>query len=108
MPLPTYERLTGTSDPNTELVLTTPVGTNRQFRFVTVKYSAVPVHTGIVVELDSGAGAAYDVALATSGVNLQTFVFRDVGDATLAPDDAIRVTAPAGGVGITASIAIYT
>lgn len=75
--------------------------------FVTCKYSAAPTQTGVTIDLDSGVDAAYDTLLATGVANAQNTVYFPDGDLKIADDDGVNVTAPAGGVGITASIAIY-
>lgn len=72
------------------------------------KYSAVPTQAGVTSNLDSGAGSAYDVILATSAANAQNSSQLFNGSVCLGDDDGILVTAPAGGVGITAAVTIYT
>ena len=92
---------------NTQLIVTTPVGQPRKLVAAYVAYSAAPTHAGIVLDLDNGLGAAYDAQLAVSAANA-----RYLGVATVNPvcdgTDAFRVTAPAGGVGITSTITIIT
>ena len=73
-----------------------------------VKYSAAPTQTGVVVEVDSGAGAAYDTTLATGSANAQNTVYIPTQEMIIAADDAIRVTAPAAGGAVTGQISIYT
>ena len=85
---------------NTALTVTTPTGAVRKLLFVTVKYSAAPTQGGVTVELDSGAGAAWDTPLFTGTANAQNNVYL--------PDDAIKVTAPAGGGVLTSAISVYT
>ena len=93
---------------NTALTLSTLSGQLRRLLFVTVKYSAAPTQTGVTVTLNSGAGAAYDTLLATGSANAQNTVYIPDEEILLMGDDVIDVLAPAGGVGITAAIAIYT
>jgi len=102
------ERHTNASAANTALTLTTPTGAVRRFLYTTVKYSAAPTHSGITANLDSGAGAAYDTELSKSAANLQNWDYQATGDVSLLDDDAIAVTAPAGGAGITSQITIVT
>lgn len=84
----------------------TPGGTRRLDK-VTIAYSAAPTHAGATVTLDAGVGAAYDTTLATSDANTRYFVYIPDEATYLSPDDAIVVSAPAGGSAITASIQIY-
>lgn len=75
---------------------------------VTVKYSAAPTQAGVTTELDSGIGSAYDTTLNTGTANAQNTVYIPGDAVKYGKDDSIRVTAPAGGAGITSSISIYT
>lgn len=96
---------------NTELSLSTPVlGRNRpqKLLFVTVAYSAAPTQTGVTVTLDSGAGAAFDCTLFTGTANAQFSVYEPTADIIVLHDDIIKVVAPAGGAGITATVSVYT
>lgn len=102
------QRHVETGAANTLLTATKLFGAAARLISVHCKYSAVPVHAGVATALDSGAGAAYDVTLATSAANLQNSSQLFNGAICFGDDDAIVVTAPAGGAGITASIAVYT
>jgi translation initiation factor IF-2 len=102
------ERNIQTGGANAENVLSTSQKLARKLMYVTVKYSASPTQTGVTVEIDSGAGAGYDVVLSTGTADAQTTVYVPTGDIRIKEDDAIRVTAPAGGGAVTSSIAIYT
>ena len=93
---------------NTALTVTTPTGAVRKLLFVTVKYSAAPTQGGVTVELDSGAGAAWDTPLFTGTANAQNNVYLPDEEVLILPDDAIKVTAPAGGGVITSAISVYT
>jgi hypothetical protein len=92
---------------NTQLV-STHTGERCELVMVTCKYSAAPTQAGVTVSLDSGAGAAYDAVLSTGSANAQTTVYTPTVPIPILSDDAIVVTAPAGGGGITAAITIYT
>jgi hypothetical protein len=92
---------------NTQLV-STHSGEKGDLLMVTCKYSAAPTQAGVTVTLDSGAGAAYDVVLNTGSANAQTTVWQPSAPVPFFADDAIVVTAPAGGAVITASVTIYT
>ena len=104
----TLERITKTGSANADATLSTEGKTARRLIMVTVQYSAAPTQSGVTVALDSGAGADYDITLSTGSANAQSTVYIPSGDVIIKEDDAITVTAPAGGAGITASIAIYT
>ena len=104
-----FERHFDTSAADTDLVVTTPAPPKEKPQFmlwVTVTYSAVPVHTGVIIEIDSGAGAAFDGKLLTGNANDQFVFFSIDGGLGLLNDDAIRVTAPAGGGVITSTVVI--
>lgn len=102
------ERHVETSAANTALTVTVPADKARRLLLVTVKYSAAPTQAGVTTTLDSGAGAAYDVTLNTGTANAQTTLYQPAQDLLFGDDDAIVIVAPAGGVGITAAVAIYT
>lgn len=93
---------------NTALTVTVPAGKARRLLMVTCLYSGVPTQSGVYTTLDSGAGAAYDVRLNTQAANAQTSVYMPAVELLFGDDDSITVTAPAGGAGITASVAVYT
>lgn len=101
-------RTSGASAANTAKTVSTPADRQRQLLFVTCKYSAAPTQAGVTTTLNSGAGTAYDAVLNTGSANAQTTVYVPSGTIIVTDDDAIDVTAPAGGVGITSAIAIYT
>jgi len=74
---------------------------------VSVTYSATPTQAGVTTALDSGAGSGYDTTLNTGSANAQYTTYTPAGDFVLGAGDGLAVTAPAGGSGITASVAIY-
>lgn len=102
-------RVVGTSAANAPITVFSPVTPIPLFlKFITVKYSGSQASTTVTVTVNSGAGAAYDVVVnnivltsAVSGFWIPSFPF------PVAADDTIDVLAPAGGVGVTASVAIY-
>ncbi len=102
------ERLSEASAANTGKSLSTPIGKPRRLIFATVHYSSIPTQAGVSVDLDSGAGAAYDNVLDTGSANAQSTTFIPSDDLIICDDDIIKVTAPAGGAGITSQITIYT
>lgn len=91
-------------------LLTVSLSLSRAVRVlvVTVKYSAAPTQAGVTAAIDSGAGAGYDAVLNTGSANAQVTVYAPDAVLMLGDDDALVVTAPAGGVGITAAVAVYT
>lgn len=100
-------RHTETGSANTELITTLAARSSRRVVAVIVSYSAAPTQGGVTTTLDSGAGAAFDAVLDTGAANARYSVYHPT-DLFIGKDDALVVTAPAGGVGITASIAAYT
>ena len=101
------ERSVETGAANTALTASL-TGRRRRLLAVTVKYSGAPTQAGVTVTLNNGAGAAYDAVLSTGSANAQTTIFLPNLPIPLLADDAIDVLAPAGGVGITAAVAIYS
>ena len=102
-----YRRLSETSAANTALSVTTPSAVPHRLLFATVKYSAAPTQAGVTTEIDSGVGAGSDVVLNTGAANAQATVYAPDAELRVADGDAFKVTAPAGGAGITASIVVY-
>jgi len=102
------QRHSDESAPNTTLTVEVPAGNVRRLVEVLVKYSSTPVHAGIKIDLDSGLGASWNVQLAISAINQQTFIYSPSNDFYLGDDDALIVTAPAGGGAVTSAIAVYT
>lgn len=102
------ERNVETGAANTALTVTIPAAAARRLVMVTVKYSAAPTQAGVTTTLVSGAGAAYDTLLNTGSANAQNTVYLPAGDLLFGSDDGLSVVAPAGGVGITAAVAVYT
>lgn len=101
-------RYVETGSANTELVVTVPAGTARRLVAVLVAYSNTPTQAGVTIELDSGAGSGYDNTLNTGSANARYTQYVPTVPVYFGDDDAIVVTAPAGGAGITASVAVYT
>ena len=102
------EKLTDVSGTNAILTLSTPTGKRRRYLHATVKYSAAPTQSGVTFEIDSGTGAAYDALLNTGTANAEHTVHFPSAQLELMDDDVIKVTAPAGGAGITSTISITT
>lgn len=101
----------GTSGANSSDTLTSatvPVGSTRRLLYTLVKYSAGPTQTGVTVEIvaSSTLGTTYDTTIATHTANGQNNYFIPDEETRLLPGEAIRVTAPAGGGGITAAVQI--
>lgn len=80
-----------------------------------VAYSAVPVQAGASFTLVSGAGAAYNSQLYAGAANAQFTNWpneasgfqADAKGPLYGGGDAISVSAPAGGAGITSAASIY-
>jgi hypothetical protein len=102
-----YRRLTEASAANTALSVSTPADVPVRLLFATVRYSAAPTQTGVTVDLDSGVAAAYDTTLFTGTANAQNTAYLPDGEVRIDATDAIKVTAPAGGAGITSQISLY-
>lgn len=103
-----YRRVTRYSDKSTAnqpLVLTIPASAARHLSWVLVKYSAAPTQAGVTIAVDSGAGSDYDGTLVTGDANAQVTSYIPSPSLTFCDDDAIVITAPAGGGGITSTIA---
>lgn len=103
----TVNRFNEASSANTALTATVGPGQSRRLLQITVAYSATPVQTGVIVEIDSGAGAAYDCQLAVGAANARYTAYIPDSEIIIGKDDAIKVTAPAAGGAITSAIAIY-
>jgi len=103
-------RTTGQSAANAAQTVSTPSGAipgRRRLLFVTVVYSAA-VSVTATVTLNSGAGAAFDALLQNIAFSANTDgVFIPDEEVKIQSDDAIDVLAPAGGVGVTSTVAIY-
>lgn len=102
------KRYSGVSAANTAKSVSTELGGKLLLQQVTVAYSATPVQAGITINLDSGLGAAYDLALETGSANARYHVYKPVNPIIVMEDDIITVTAPAGGGVITSTISILT
>lgn len=101
-------RRTDQSAPNAALVVTLPAAaTGTRVIGVFVKYSAAPTQSGVLVEYTSGRGTAFDATLFTGATNAQATSFLPSAF-KLANPDGLRVTVPAGGVGITASVTVLS
>lgn len=96
------------SGADAELTLSTASGRVRRILFVTVKYSG-SVTKNVTITLNSGAGSNWDTLLQTIALSAATDgVWIPDEETDLADDDVIDVVAPAGGVGVTAAVAVYT
>lgn len=94
----------GTAD--TPLVLTIPAGIMRKILKIVAVYS-VNVSLTVTAVVDSGAGAALDHTLVSQTLSTQkTVVYIPDWELFLHTDDALIVTAPAGGTGVTAGILV--
>lgn len=104
----TITRDTGTSAANTAQTVSTSAADIVRLLFVTIKYSASASPT-VTVTLNSGAGSSFDTVLSSTVMSSDTDVVFIPDEAIfIEGDDNIDVLAPAGGAGITSSVAIYT
>ena len=97
-----------TSAADTLLAVSVPGGSGRRVVQVSASYSAAPTQAGVTTEIDSGAGAAYDATFNTGSANARYTNYQPTTPLVLGNDDALRVTAPAGGGVITSSIVVIT
>lgn len=98
----------GTSASNQADTLTTPaVGKNKQQRvlYTTCAYSGSPTQAGVTTAIDSGLGSGYDATVNTGSANLKYTAYAPTR-LELGFDDALIVSAPAGGSGQTAAIVV--
>lgn len=102
------DRVTGGADAIVTLVVTPSARALRKICFVAVKYSATPVQAGVTAELDSGGGAAYDSTFFTGSANAIDTSWVPAGEILIPAGDQLKITAPAGGGVITASITVVT
>ena len=104
------ERSVGTSGADAAQTVSSPTEPTavRRVNMITVAYSAAPTQGGVTVTINNGAGAGYDCPLLTGAANARYTTFLPTAELYLNVDDVLDVLAPAGGVGITSAIAIYT
>ena len=95
---------------DTALTVSTIAGPIKRLVSVEVKYSAVPVQTGVTVTRNSGVtpDGDHDSLLAAGTANAQHTVYIPDEELLLDTLDVIDVLAPAGGGVITSAISIYT
>ena len=96
-----------TSAGNTAQTVSTDGAQPYRVLFATVRYSAAPTQTGVVVTLNSAIAAAYDTALETGAANTQDHFFQPTTDLDIHSDDVLDVLAPAAGGAITSAATIY-
>lgn len=101
-------RDTGQSTANGSLTVTQGTGFKRKLGQITVHYSSA-VTQNVTITLISGVGSSWNTVLDTIVLNAGADgVSTKVIGMLLGPDDAIQVSAPAGGVGVTSQVAIYS
>jgi hypothetical protein len=105
-----FERERGTGAANAAYTFNSADYDSRKRRlcYVYIRYSAAPTQAGTTVTLISGMGSAFDLLLSTGSANTQNNLYLPDGQLALLPGDQIQVAAPAGGVGITASVVVVT
>lgn len=110
MAVPTIERTSGESAPDTDFTLLTPTGKMRELLWLTVTYvPAAQPPSSVQIHLKSGLGPNYhnqlgSVAMDPSGEAR----FVPPRGISIVPDDQIEVKTFAGGAGVKQFVAIYT
>lgn len=104
-------RSSGTGTANQADALSSPAvgkGTVERLVYVALQYSGAATYTGtdLTVQIDSGLGASFDTTLSSGSDDTQAFVYSPDEEIWLLPGDAVKVSAPAAGSGVTASIVI--
>lgn len=103
------KRYSGTGASNTDATLTTTAVTEHKVQrlaMVLVKYSGAATQAGVTTEVDSALGSGFDTTANTGAANAQNTAYVPNGDVWLFPGDAARITALAGGSGVTATITV--
>lgn len=79
-------------------------------KWVSCSYGNTATQTGVTLTINSGAGAGYDVLVATGSANARYSYFSAAtfGDLILEADDTLDITAPAGGASVPSAIAVET
>lgn len=101
-----FRRYVETGGSNSILTMTVTPGVAFRVLDTVVSYSNTPTQAGVTVALDSGAGSGYDGTMNTGTANVRYTAYQPTR-LSLAADDAIVITAPAGGGGITCSASCY-
>ena len=102
------KRVSGTGLPDTDFTLGTHPGVAQELLWVTVRYSDV-VSESIFVRLRSGVGSSFDMVIELFGiVGIKEKIYVPPRGIFVVAGDKIEVFAGAGGLGITATVAIYT
>jgi hypothetical protein len=98
----------GKGTANTELSVSTEIGSRYLVHQVVVSYSANPTQAGVTVNLDSGLGSDYDAVLMTGDANARYTIFPEklLKPFIVMEGDLLTITAPAGGAEITSAISI--
>lgn len=100
--------VSGTSAANAVLNVSAPATSKAVYlKAVFVKYSAT-VTQNVTVTLNSALGASFDITLNTIAISAGTQgTYLPAVPIPVAAGDTIDVSAPAGGGGVTSTIAIY-
>lgn len=98
-----------TSGANEALVVETkvqPADRPHRLEWIGVRFSATPIHTGIIIEIISDAGDAFATRLLLGNIDDENLFYQPDADLNLQSGDTIRVTVPAGGAAITSTATI--
>jgi len=101
-------KYTQASGANAAQTCSTDGGQVEKLLYVLTSYSATPTQTGVTITVNSNTDAAYDTLLNTASANVRYNLYNPTDDIIIRKGDALDVTAPAGGAGITSAISIYT
>lgn len=101
----------GTSGAVQADTFTTPAveaGGNWKLIEVSVPYSAAPTYTGtgLIVTVDDGRGATYDLVLTVGTDNQRYFAYLPTGEIRLLPGDAILVNTPSAGGAVVSTVSV--
>jgi hypothetical protein len=102
------KRTSGTSAANAPITVSDASPQARRFLYATIVYSATVTQTP-TLRLNSALGAAFDAELGSIAITVtEGLIIPTHDEIMILGDDVFDVLAPAGGVGITASVAIYS
>lgn len=97
----------GTGTAHANYTLSTDSTHRLRILLVTCAYSNTPTQAGVTSTLNSALGSGFDCTLNTGSANARYTAWIPANEIILERGDTLDVLAPDGGVGLTASIAIY-
>lgn len=102
----TIRELTETGVANTLLTASITLSNMKRVLGIFCSYSAAPTQAGVSIEFVAVAGAAFRHQLNLGAANARHTNWFPPSDFVLGTNDVLEVIAPAGGVGITASVTV--